>query len=372
MPSRLAARVRVVPRALVRRFTVRRSRPREPARILVVHSLLLGDTLMLTPLLAALRECHPAAKIVMTVKPAFAPLYARRPYGVEALAVELREPATLAPLLEGPGFDLAIVPGDNRYSWLAAAAGARWIVAHGADRPAWKSWPVDELRPFADSPGAWGDIVAALADARAPKPYACSDWPDPAHAPFAAPNGRYAVLHVGASSPLKRWEPAKWRELAAWLAREGMAVVWSAGAGEEKLAAAADPEGRYPSYAGRLDLAQLWHLVKGAALLVSPDTGIAHLGRLTGTPTVALFGPGSALLCGAGEFWRNAPYRALAVEPFPCRDQRLLFKREIAWVRRCARTLKECPSARCMQAIGLEAVLEAVRALTALPIPPRC
>ena len=38
-------------------------------------------------------------------------------------------PATLDALFDEPGFDLAIVPGDNRYSWLAAAAGARWIVA---------------------------------------------------------------------------------------------------------------------------------------------------------------------------------------------------------------------------------------------------
>jgi len=45
--------------------------------------------------------------------------------------------------------------------------------------------------------------------------------------------------------------------------------------------------------------------------------------------TVALFGPGSAVLCGAGEFWKQSPYRAIAVDNFPCRDQGSLFKREI-------------------------------------------
>ncbi|MCX7961217.1 MAG: glycosyltransferase family 9 protein [Burkholderiales bacterium] len=333
--------------------------------MLVAHNLLLGDTLMLTPLLAKLRERYPAARIAMTVKPPIALLYAGRPFGVEAIAVDLREPRTLDPLFQDDGFDLAFVPGDNRYSWLAAAAGARWIVAHAGDRPAYKSWPADELRAYPDAPGAWGDIVAGLADGPPPRPYAPADWPDPPHAPFDVPAGRYAVLHVGASSPLKRWLPENWRTLAAALRADGFEIVWSAGAGEEEAVAAADPAREHPSYAGRLDLAQLWHLVKRASLLVSPDTGIAHLGRIVGTPTVALFGPGSALLCGAGEFWRNAPFRAVTVEPFPCRDQRSLFKREIAWVRRCARTLAQCSAPRCMHAIGVEQVWEAVRALHA-------
>jgi len=112
-----------------------------------------------------------------------------------------------------------------------------------------------------------------------------------------------------------------------------------------------------------LTLAQLWHVLAKAALLVSPDTGIAHLGRIVGTPTVAIFGPGSAVLAGAGEFWRNARYQAVTVDPFPCRDQPILFKREISWVRRCARTLAQCPHPRCMDAVGVSAVIAAIEKL---------
>ncbi len=363
MASRIASRARVVPAAMLRRFTVRRRRPQAPGSILVAHHLLLGDTLMLAPLLAKLRAQHPVARIAMTVRKAAAPLYSGRPYGVEPIAFDPRDPGTLAALLDGPGFDLAYVPGDNRYSWLAAAAGARWIVAHAGDRPEYKNWPVDELRPWPDVPAAWGDMVAALADGPPPQPYNAADWPDPVHAPFALPEGRYAVLHVGASTPLKRWGPEKWRLLADGLSAKGFAIVWSAGPGEEAEVAMVDPAGRERSFAGRLDLAQLWHLVKGASLLVCPDTGVAHLGRLAGTPTVTLFGPGSAVLCGAGEFWRASPYRAVTIEDFDCRDQRALFKRDIAWVRRCGRSIAECPAPRCMQAIGVEAVAAAAQAL---------
>jgi ADP-heptose:LPS heptosyltransferase len=168
------------------------------------------------------------------------------------------------------------------------------------------------------------------------------------------------VVHVGASTLLKQWEHEKWRSLAADLEARGLSVVWSGGRGEEAEVAAIDPGELHRSVAGQLDLPQMWHLVKRAQLLVCPDTGIAHLGRIVNTPTVTLFGPGSAVICGAGEFWRASPYRAVTVDPFPCRDQRVLFKREIAWVRRCGRGTAECPAPRCMHAIGLDDVTAAI------------
>jgi heptosyltransferase-3 len=42
---------------------------------------------------------------------------------------------------------------------------------------------------------------------------------------------------------------------------------------------------------GRLSLAQLADLIRGAALFVGPDTGITHMAAATGSPTIALFGP---------------------------------------------------------------------------------
>lgn len=358
--SRLAGRVRVVARALARRGASR-TPPQAPRRILIAHHLLLGDTLMLTPLVKKLRERHPGADIAMTVPRAYAQLYAGRPYGLRALPFDPRGPMTS--LFDEPPFDLAFVPGDNRYAWLAAAMGARWVVAFAGDRPLTKNWPIDALLPYPRTPAAWGDLVAALADGPAPSPYHPDEWPAPPAPAFEQPSGRYAVLHVGASSPLKQWPAPRWTALATRLAARGVAPVWSAGRGEEALVRACDPQGLYPSYAGRLDLAQLFHLLAGAALLIAPDTGVAHLGRITGTPTVALFGPGSALICGAGRFWRDAPYRAVTVDPFPCRDQTVLFKRNIDWVRRCGRSVSQCPAHRCMPAITGEAVDAAIAEL---------
>lgn len=355
---RLASRIQVLGRAGWHSLRPRR-RPEAPARVLVAHHLLLGDTIMLTPLLAKLSEQWPEAEIVMTVAGTFRCLYQGAPYGVRAYAYDPRDSATLRRLDTRGGFDLGIVPGDNRYSWLARALGARWIVAFDGDRPGYKNWPVDELVPYSRTAAAWGDMVAGLVPGAPPAPYHPRHWPAPQHRPFDRPVVPYCVLHVGASSPLKQWPDSAWHALAEHLTQRGWGVVWSAGPGEQAVVQRIDPAGRYASYAGRLDLAQLWHLLTDAELLVSPDTGVAHLGRLVGCPTVTLFGPGSSTLYGAGEFWSRSPYAALDVD-IECRDQRLLFRREIDWVRRCSRGPAECSEARCMTGITPARVIAAI------------
>ena len=363
--SRFPTRVQVLARAAAHRLRSPGGRvaPHDPQRILVVPTLLSGDALLLAPLLAKLRRRHPAASICVAVSRVVAPLFSGRPYGAEAMVHDPRDSATIAALASRGRPDLALVVGDNRFSYLAAAMGAQWIVAFSGDRPGYKNWPIDEFRPMPGTPMAWGDMAAGLADGAAPPPYAPGDWPAPLFGAFDRPSGRYAVLHVEASTPLKHWEESKWLALAARLLEKGIQPVWSAGPTGAGLLERIDASGRFPALGHKLDLAQLWNLVAGAALLVCPDTSVMHIGRLAGTPTLALFGPSSASLFGPGEFWRALPYRAVTIEDFPCRDQNRLFKREIAWIRRCQRTLEECPAPRCMQAIGVDEVARAAAEL---------
>jgi ADP-heptose:LPS heptosyltransferase len=115
----------------------------------------------------------------------------------------------------------------------------------------------------------------------------------------------------------------------------------------------------------------MWHLLERAKLLIVPDTGIAHLGRVAGVPTLALFGPGSALLSGAGEFWRDSPYTALTIPDFPCRDQTVTMRRNVRWIRRCERFQGTapglCPEARCMLALSTDDVSRAAVQLLSVP-----
>ena len=149
--------------------------------------------------------------------------------------------------------------------------------------------------------------------------------------------------------------------------------VWSVGPGEAALLDAIAGTERHPRFAGTLRLDELWHLLSRARVLVAPDTGVAHLGRIVGTPTVALFGPGSAVICGPGDFFADCPYRAVTVDPFPCRDQTIQFFRDVPWVRRCERMPGAppggCERARCMEAISVAAVTSAVDAVIARTRP---
>jgi ADP-heptose:LPS heptosyltransferase len=249
----------------------------------------------------------------------------------------------------------------------------RWIVGIAGDRPAHKNWPVDELVPYSAVPTSFCETAAELEPGPAPPAFARAQWPPPAARGVPAFGDRYAVLHVGASSVLKLWAPERWRALASWLEGKGVDIVWSAGPGEASIIDAVDPGSARPRIAGSLSLAQLWHVLVQARLLVCPDTGIAHLGRIVGVPTVTLFGPGSVVICGPGRFFAAMPGRAVTVDPFACRDQTVQFFREVPWARRCERLVGEpparCPRARCMEAIEVDAVTRAIEELD--PFGPR-
>lgn len=369
--SRTQSRLRVAKLLCNRLLSSAFYRPRfspSAKRILVLHHLLLGDTLMLTPLLAKLRERWPAAEIVVACPKSMTPLYAARPFGVRAVAFDPRDARTLSGLTTADGYDLAFIPAENRYSPLAKALGSRWIVAFDKDLPDWKNWLVDDRRPFPQQRSTFGDFVADLVDGPPPRAFAPADWPLAEAEGFAPPPFPYAVLHLGASTPLKSWAPERWMALASWLVERGMTPVWSAGKAESALVDAADPQGRFASYSGKLDLLQLAHLIKSSRLLVCPDTGVAHLGRITDTPTVALFGPGSPDICGAGEYWRDSPFRAVSVD-IECRNQHVTFRRQAAWINRCARSYgpraDQCQRPLCMERITQESVRGAVLAVLA-------
>jgi ADP-heptose:LPS heptosyltransferase len=361
MGSRLLPRLYVLGAAALPR---RRGRPVNVRRLLIAHHLLLGDTIMLTPLIKKARERFPDAEIVMTCPRAYAAIYAGRPYGMRALPFDPRSLGDHRALRKQRGFDLALVPGDNRWSSLARALDARWIVAFTPDAASYKDWPVDEMRRMPDSPMAWGEIAARLIDGPDPAPYSPTEWPSPGFSPYPAPRRPYCVLHLGASSPHKLWPSERWIAIRDWAEGRGYEVVLSVGRGEEALLASVDPQRRRSRLAGQLDLAQLWDLLKNAAFLACPDTGIAHLARLVGVPTVALYGPGSPISTGPGLFWAQSPFRALWDPNVPCRDQDRMFERKLVWLRQCWRGVAECGDPVCIRRISVDDVIGAIEELT--------
>lgn len=133
-------------------------------------------------------------------------------------------------------------------------------------------------------------------------------------------NGPYVVLHPGASAPARAWSPDRCAEAVELLADEGHRVVVTGGPDERDLtrrvsgATAVD-------LGGRTDPRTLAGVLRTADVVVSGNTGPAHLATAVGTPVVSLFAP-----VVPAERW--APYGVPSVvlgdQRAPCADSRAL------------------------------------------------
>jgi ADP-heptose:LPS heptosyltransferase len=95
----------------------------------------------------------------------------------------------------------------------------------------------------------------------------------------------YAVLAPGASCPSRRWPPERFAEVARQL---GLPVAVVGTAREAALVDAVTGPG-VVGLAGRLDVPALAALLEGAQVALTNNSGGMHLADAVGTPVVALF-----------------------------------------------------------------------------------
>ena len=98
------------------------------------------------------------------------------------------------------------------------------------------------------------------------------------------------VVHPGAASGSRRWPAERWAEVARALAEDGHRVVVTGTPGEQELVDAVAGAARAVA-ATDLSVAELFGLVAPARLVLSGDTGTAHVASAFGTPSVVLCGP---------------------------------------------------------------------------------
>ena len=114
-------------------------------------------------------------------------------------------------------------------------------------------------------------------------PWRDQDPPIPAGKP-------YVVLNPGSNEFGRRWPLDQYIALADWLAGKGLRVVFI-GKAEEK-AAALPVSDDIIDLTGKTTLPEMFDLMNHAALVVSNDTGPAHVAIGLGAPTVVVVGGG--------------------------------------------------------------------------------
>lgn len=282
-----------------------------PRRILVVKLSSLGDVVLSTVALRALRRAFPAADLRVAVERRFAPVLAA--CGEANGVIEATPQARLTPGLlrdvhralaaeraaRGP-FDLALdLQGTRRSAAWTYLSGAAVKAGRGSPRPGWRlGLPLDrgthavrghvEVCERLGVPAAdLGPALGTLADDEA----RLDDVLDVER----LPRGGFVLLNPFCGWPSKSWSEAKAAGLAARIAeRTGEPVVVTGGPHEASRAAEVvrlAPEGSAISLAGRLSLGETLCLARRARLMVSCDSGPMHVAAALGTRVVALFGP---------------------------------------------------------------------------------
>lgn len=282
-------------------------------RLLFVKTKNIGDTLLLTPTLAAARQAYPDAEIWVVVRRSTEPMLAGNPALQRLLttaAPEASQRDTTGPWhdvklllqLRRQRFDYAFdLSNGDRGRLLASLSRARVRCTNAGAAPLgiWRicfNFAARSNAPDRHQVQVDFDTVNECLPLRVSRP------PPLVYARAAVqpcdlgvPLANYVVLHPGTRWQRKRWPLERWVAVAKVLAETFPRLIISAGPDPDEVRDAAELEralaGQAVSTAGRLNWAQLAGLLYHTRLFVGVDTAAMHLAAACQAPTVALFGP---------------------------------------------------------------------------------
>jgi lipopolysaccharide heptosyltransferase II len=296
--------------------------------VLAVRFSSIGDILLTTPLLRAIRHSHPGARITVLTKREFVPLLSHNPnvHRVIGLAPG-RSLLSLAAELRGDRYSNLLDLHDNlRSRAIRLLVPGRWhtypkhrlaraLLIHGKRNRYRDRRPVPE-RYFS----AATDLKVAP-DRRPPEFFVGAEASEQVAAWLASTGleseSNIVAMAPGAAHATKRWPLEHWRTLVDKVVRDGFAVVVLGGPNDAALGAVLADSGRsrVANAAGVFGLQATGALLKRARALVSGDTGVMHMATGVGTPVVALFGP----TVEAFGFFPYASQAKVLELPLPCR-----------------------------------------------------
>ena len=328
--------------------------------ILVVSSTAIGDTLLSTPAIRAVRKGYPRARIIALLNKDNMELFSNNPHidgVVPYYGGYKRFNATVAALTKY-SFDLALIFHGNepQATPICYLAGARFIMKLPnnseynfllSNREPVVTW--DEM-----GHGIEGRLKTAALAGCAPDGFEMELFTERADTEKAdeflrnegVSNETFLIgLQPGASTVSRQWFPERFTRLAKNLltAHPEARIVLTGSPGEAPLCKkiAAGIGDAAVVAAGRLPLRQVPPLIKRLGVLVTGDTGPMHIAIAVGTPVVALYAVADSKKTG------------------PLYDKHR--HRVIQKGRTCDPCVsKKCEYQKCMEAISVEEVEAAV------------
>ncbi len=333
------------------------------ARILIRAANWVGDAIMTTPVIRAVRKNYPQAHVTVLAKPWVIPVYENNPFVDEIMVYDNQGrhkfglgTLRLASDIRQKGFDLAVLM-QNAFeaAFLAFMAGIPERLGYNTDFRNLLLNPGIAINPDLKKKHLIDYYVGILkgagleTDGRAMDLFVDQSDRDKAHDMLkeeGLADGRPLIgINPGATGgTAKRWFPERYAELAARLADffNTRVIIFGGpadhGLGEEIR----EVSGRACSnMAGKTSLSQAFALIGRLDLFVTNDSGLMHAAAALDTPQVALV--------GSTDHIATAPSSRNAV----------MVRKEVG----CNPCLKdECPTDhRCMDQLSVDMVMAACR-----------
>jgi heptosyltransferase-2 len=328
-------------------------------RILVRQTNWIGDAVMTTPAMGAIRATFPRAEIVVTANPLVAELFRHHPdcdrvvvfdkkgahrgaRGMLRFAGELRrERFDLAVLLQNAveAAVIAVLAGIPRRAGYRTD-GRRLLLTHGVTvgEAEKRLHHTDYYLHILEAVGIGGGKGALRLQCTAEE----LDW-----ARKTLGDGEFVAVNPGAAyGSAKRWIPERFAEVGDCLAKEyGIRVVLTGGPGEVEIGRdiEAAMSSRPLNLVGRTGVRQMMAVLSLCRLMVTNDSGPMHVAAAFGIPIAAIFGPTDHTTTS------------------PLAENCRIIRKEID----CAPCLlRQCPTDhRCMEAVSVRDVLAGARQL---------
>jgi lipopolysaccharide heptosyltransferase II len=296
--------------------------------VLAVRFSSIGDILLTTPLLRAIRHAHPGARVTVLTKREYVPLLSHNPHVNLVLGLPPnRSLRSLASELRGDRYTHLLDLHDNlRSRALRVLVPGMWRTypKHRLAR-AWliraKRNRYRDRRPVAERYFSAARDLGVKPDGFPPDFFLGAeagkqvvDWLRTAG---LEKESNIVALAPGAAHATKRWPLEHWQALLARNLETGAAAVIVGGPGDADLGAelAREHSGRVANAAGVFGLQGTGALLQRARVLISGDTGVMHMATAVGTPVVSLFGP----TVEAFGFFPYSPKASVLELPLPCR-----------------------------------------------------